>query len=135
MDAERDFSDFTVADPEGKLGQHLSERSSNLSCVNSSTTYHLEVKASTDEDLSSPFFMSSNQMNMAMEHSSLGRRDGVPATDVYVVARVYGVVLGGQTHAPKVCFLVDPWRMMLEDSLKFGISGKWMLQVSRLLEN
>jgi hypothetical protein len=135
MGAEGDFSDFTVSDPGGKLGRHLSERSSHLGCVDSNTKYHLEVKASTDEDLSNPFFMSSNQMNMAMDHSSLGRRDQVPATDVYVVARVYGIVLGGRTHAPKVCFLVDPWRMMLEDSLKFGISGKWTLQVSRLLGN
>jgi hypothetical protein len=134
MRAERDFSDFTVFDPEGKFGQHLSERSSHLGNVDRKTTYHLEVKAST-EDLSSLFFMSSNQMKMAMDYSSLGRRDQVSATDVYVVARVYGIVLGGQTHSPKVCFLVDPWRMMLEDSLKFGISGKWTLQVSQQLEN
>jgi hypothetical protein len=127
MGTESHFSDFTLSDPKGKLGQYLSERSSNLGNVSSKTKYHLEVKATT-EDLSNSFFMSSNQMDMAMDHSSLGRGDRVPATDVYVVARVYDIVLGGQAHAPKVCFLVDPWRMMLEGSLKFGI--KWTLQVS-----
>jgi hypothetical protein len=104
MSAEGDFSDFTVSDTEGKLRQHLSERSSNLGYVDSKTTYHLEVKASTEEDLLNPFFMSNNQMNMAMEHSSLGRRDRVPATDVYVVTRVYDIVLGDRRISPRYAF-------------------------------
>ena len=156
MGHEAEFSDFSFVDGPGRFGRYLATRCEGLPRVNAATVWHVEVK-STTERVGEPWYLSGNQVGMAFRWSALSLplrglglageaegggigggdgvgREGAVARDVYVVARVFNVSLGGvgsggEEKEAKVLFLVDPVRLVCQGRLAWEVLGKVAVRV------
>ncbi|KAH0427347.1 heterokaryon incompatibility [Colletotrichum camelliae] len=113
---ESKTADFTYKDEGGRMLSVIGLSSFAKDWRDKHITYHIEVKGTVLE-VSEPFHMSQHQMDMALKHS---RRELIP-TDIYVIARVYGL---GHRHADtRVRFYIDPWRYISAGRLNLKSEG------------
>ncbi|OAL17688.1 hypothetical protein AYO22_11344 [Fonsecaea multimorphosa] len=123
------YATFTLADTSGMFSRYVAECYPEARrWIKRPPVYHLDVRT-TKGDLSSEFCYSNAQWKMARTYTIPDSTDTNIPTDVYFLVRVFNADIKKE---PEVQFLLDPWSLYLQDSLRLKAEKEYHVTIHGL---